>query len=293
MTLPKPPGPRAAARSPLDAVAPVQAALRMAAILLWTALLVPVYLVLRRSVGVGRLWHRGLLWIAGVRVTVHGTQTQNRPTVLVCNHVSYVDIPLLGGLIGAPFVAKADMIDWPGLGFIARIGNTEFVSRDPRKSRAERDRMIARLRAAGRLVLFPEGTTSDGNRVLPFKSAFLALAERELDGRPVTVQPLAITYTCVNGVALDHRTRPDIAWYGDMSLVPHLWQFLQLGRVDVALDILPPITAAEAGDRKTLARLAHAAVRDASARRRGEGSPYCAPAPTAPTVNGGLQQSSA
>ena len=109
-------------------------------------------------------------------------------------------------------------------------------------------------------MLFPEGTSSDGNRVLPFKSALLGAAEAEIGGRHVLVQPVSTAYTGIHGIPMGRETRPLFAWYGDMELVPHLWEALKAGPLDVVMEFHPPLSL-DAMDRKQLAKEAEIAVR--------------------------------
>src|SRR3546814_4926008 len=96
--------------------------------------------------------------------------------------------------------------------------------------------MTRRLEAGDDLVLFPEGTSGDGNRVLAFKSALFSVAERRPQGEPLTVQPVSIAYTRLDGLPLGRYLRPFFAWYGDMELGPHLWHAIGLGRVTVMVE---------------------------------------------------------
>jgi lyso-ornithine lipid O-acyltransferase len=109
-------------------------------------------------------------------------------------------------------------------------------------------------------VLFPEGTSSDGNQVLPFKSALLGAAEAEINGHHVLVQPVSTAYTGIHGIPMGRETRPLFAWYGDMELVPHLWEALKAGPLDVVMEFHPPLSL-DAMDRKQLAKEAEIAVR--------------------------------
>jgi 1-acyl-sn-glycerol-3-phosphate acyltransferase len=128
------------------------------------------------------------------------------------------------------------------------------------------------LREGDALVLFPEGTSSDGNRVLPFRTALMSAAECEVgkdaEGRPqhVPVQPVSISYVGLNGVPMGRENRPLFAWYGDMDLVPHLWEAVKTGPFDAVVEFHPPLTINVAGDRKALAAMTEAIVRAGQAR---------------------------
>ena len=157
---------------------------RFALILLWTLLCIPaqtccVLLPGRPKVAFARIYWAGFSLLLGLRVRVIGRLARNerRPVLFVSNHSSWVDIPVLGGVLDACFVAKADVARWPVVSTIARLGRTVFVTRQRGAIARESDEMRHRLAQGDNLVLFPEGTSSDGSRVLPFRSAFFAIAE--------------------------------------------------------------------------------------------------------------------
>ena len=206
-------------------------------------------------------YHRLICRIFGFRVKVIGERSSALPTLFVSNHVSYLDIELLGSLIPGSFVAKSEVRTWPLFGWLARLQRTVFVERRARSSAAQqRDSLTGRLQAGNNLILFPEGTSSDGNRVLPFKSALFSAAEIEIGGAPPTVQPVSIAYTRLDGVPLGRDWRPFLAWYGDMGLASHLWDAVRLGRVTVEVEFHRPVSIAEFGTRKRLAEYCYGVV---------------------------------
>ncbi|RMF10103.1 MAG: 1-acyl-sn-glycerol-3-phosphate acyltransferase [Alphaproteobacteria bacterium] len=207
------------------------------------------------------LWyHRCALRIIGVRVRLHGRQSGVVPTLFVANHVSWVDIPVLGALIEGCFIAKREVGEWAGFGTLARLQRTIFVDRNQRnRAAAQNDEIGARLGTGENLILFAEGTSSDGNRVLPFKSALFGVAERfaraghDPDGPGIMVQPVTIAYTAINGIPLTRTTRPKIGWYGDMAMLPHFTDLLGLGRIAVDIHFHDPVDSRAYASRKTLA----------------------------------------
>jgi 1-acyl-sn-glycerol-3-phosphate acyltransferase len=205
------------------------------------------------------------LWAMGTRVTLRGRPERGRPLLLCANHVSWFDIIALGSLFPMSFVARADMAQWPVIGHFARLQHTIFIDRTRRMATAAANREIAdRLAAGDAIVLFAEGTTSDGNRVLPFRSSLLGAvrdAVRDQGGRTMTVQPVAILYRALNGVPFDRRTRPLFAWYGDIDLLPHLGPALSAGVVDVDVVFGAPVRLAEGFDRKSVTQSLENAVR--------------------------------
>jgi lyso-ornithine lipid O-acyltransferase len=199
-----------------------------------------------------RLYHRWACRILGFRVTVVGEPSALRPTLFVANHISYVDIEILGSVIEGCFIAKADVARWPLFGWLAKLQRTVFVDRRIRSTAVQRDAIRERLDAGDDLILFPEGTSGDGNHILPFKSALFSVADHA-GPRALTVQPLSIAYLRLDGIPMGRAYRPFFAWYGDMTLGSHLWTMLGLGTVDVAVIFHAPVTLAQFGSRKALA----------------------------------------
>jgi len=258
-------------------LSPIRALWRLILFLSWTFLVVPPYaflMALRAPTRwLARIYWRGVAAAIGLRVVVHGAPTAKRPLLILSNHTSYLDIVALGALIKGGFVAKSEVGSWPGFGTIARLGRTVFVERKRASSRRGGTAIQQRLAEGEPLILFPEGTSSDGNRVLPFKSALLAVAEarrprgetdagsrdtgkaknRALAG-PVTIQPVSLAYTRLDGVPIGYGWRPFYAWYGDMDLASHLWTVLGLGEATVEVVFHAPLAADSMGSRKALAR---------------------------------------
>ena len=237
--------------------------LRLAAYGLLTLALLPVQIVavalgLKLRETLPRFYHRLCTRLLGFQVVVRGRRLRERPVLFVCNHVSYLDIMVLGSVITGCFVAKSEVAGWPGFGLLAKLQRTVFVER--RRSAVARhgDAIAERLKGGDNLILFAEGTSSDGTRVLPFKSGLLAAADHRVDGAPLTVQPVSIAYTRLNGMPIGRGLRPFLAWFGDMELAPHLWEVVALGRITVVVEFHPATSLAEAGSRKALA----AACRD-------------------------------
>lgn len=204
------------------------------------------------------LYHRAVTRWLGIRLNIIGEPVQDRPCLIASNHVSWLDITVLSALTPLSFIAKKEVNSWPGFGTLARLQRTVFIDRDRRQSTgSSRDEIGERLKAGETLVLFAEGTSSDGLRVLPFKSAYFAAAESP----DVMVQPVTLAYRGHWGVPMLRRRRPFYAWYGDMEMGPHLWKALSLGPIEVDVICHKPLTIAQAGNRKALARQAEEVVR--------------------------------
>lgn len=200
-----------------------------------------------------RAYHRLCCRIFGIDIEVIGRVSSTRPTLFVANHVSYLDIGVLSAAVETSFVAKREIAGWPFFGWLAKLQQTVFVERRAAAVAGERDELARRLEEGSNVVLFAEGTSNDGNRLRPFKSALFSVAERTVNGAPLTVQPVTIAYTRLDGMPLGRPIRPFIAWYGDMDLVPHLWFALGLGRLGVVLQFHPPVTLEAFGKRRDLA----------------------------------------
>ena len=199
-----------------------------------------------------RLYHRGCCRIFGFDVRTVGEAANARPVLFAANHVSYTDIMVLGSLIPGSFVAKAEISGWPFFGWLAKLQRTIFVDRQVRSTAQQRDAITERLAVGDALILFPEGTSGDGNFMLPFKSAlFSVVYNRE---QPVTVQPVSVAYTRLDGIPIRRELRPHFAWYGDMDLAPHLWRLIGLGRVEAVVEFHPPVALADFSSRKALAQ---------------------------------------
>jgi 1-acyl-sn-glycerol-3-phosphate acyltransferase len=253
---------------------------RLTLFLAWTAAVVLPYalmLGLRLHAPCRRVavfYWRVAAHLIGLRVRVRrGAFTSARPLLILSNHTSYLDIVVLGSLVGTCFVAKSEVGTWPGFGLLARLGRTVFVERKRASTGKGRDEIAHRLAAGEPLVLFPEGTSNDGNRVLPFKSALLAVAEpgrgrgrrREPQenadaAAALTVQPVSLAYTRLDGIPIGRVWRPYYAWYGDMDLAPHLWTVLGLGTVTAEVILHDPIEAGTFASRKALTRHCQSSV---------------------------------
>jgi 1-acyl-sn-glycerol-3-phosphate acyltransferase len=237
---------------------PALRAWRLAIYLAWTFLLMPVQafgLALRRpwTTTFPCFYHRRCCRILGLRLRRIGHPTKARPVLFAANHISYLDVTVLGALIAGSFIAKTEVARWPLFGWLALLQRSVFIDRQVRSTARQRDTIAGRLAAKEALILFPESTSGDGNRVLPFKSALFSVADHAATG-PVTVQPVSIAYTRLDGIPIGRRLRPLFAWYGAMTLAPHLWTMLGLGTVEVVVEFHRPTTLADCGSRKALAR---------------------------------------
>jgi len=271
---------------------------RGAALALALAILAPPHWIALRVLGrraglAPLLFHRVFLRLFSVRVTQSGTPPAPGEAALVlANHVSWLDIIAIGSLRPLSFVAKSEIAGWPVISSLAGLQRTIYIDRRRRAATGAVSSAIGHRLAGGELVvLFAEGTTSDGTRLLPFRSSLVGAARAALQAEAgsgrVRLQPLAISYPHRNGLPVTRSERVEIAWYGDMELAPHLSDFLRGGPVDVHVVWGSPIAFEASTDRKVATAAAEAEVRAALrgvGAGRGPSAPATAVRPTSPGV---------
>jgi 1-acyl-sn-glycerol-3-phosphate acyltransferase len=222
-------------------------------------------------------YYRVLVKIVGIRVHVAGEMVRDRAVLLVSNHVSWADILVIGSIAPLAFISKSEIANWPLVGITARLQRTVFVDRSRRQQTGDAiAEIVKRLAGGTTMVLFAEGTSSDGNRVLPFRSALIG-AVKEAGSRSesgIVIQPMSICYTGINGMPMGRRCRPLIAWYGDLDFLPHIKTLMTTGAVDAVVTFGEPLTADGTTDRKAMAKTLEGTVRElTSATLRGRPRP--------------------
>jgi len=209
-------------------------------------------------------YYRTLCALLRIRVRVVGQPVRDRAVLFVSNHVSWADILVIGSLAPVAFVSKSEVADWPLVGATARLQRTVFVDRARRHQTGDAIAEIVKRLASGiPVVLFAEGTSSDGNRVLPFRSALLG-AVKEAASRAengILIQPMSICYTALHGIPMGRQHRPLVAWYGDLDFMPHFKTFIARGAIDVVVSYGDPIAADGNTDRKAMTKSLEGAVR--------------------------------
>ncbi len=220
------------------------------------AALLPLHLIWH-SLKLPSPWAMLFLRIAaralGARVAVYGKPVQKN-VFFVSNHISWHDIPILAGITGSSFVAQDGVRDWPVIGWLAKLNRTIFISRTDKQNVAGQ---VAELREAiaenWSVTLFPEGTTSDGRGLLPFKqSLFATLAPPP---KPMLIQPVLLDFG---------KTGPDIAWLGEETGWESAWRaFTRPGNFAVNVRFLEPFDPAALGDRKVVCALARSRLASA------------------------------
>jgi 1-acyl-sn-glycerol-3-phosphate acyltransferase len=211
-------------------------------------------------------YHRQVCRLVGIRLHIDGSVARERGVLLISNHVSWLDITVLSAVAPVSFVAKQEVASWPFVKWLAKLQRSVFVDRTRRSEVTDKaNEILSRLEAGDHVVLFAEGTSSDGNSVVPFKTPLFAAVKPTRGGDPLgadlCAQTLALTYTKLHGLPLCRRGRPVVAWYGDMDLASHAWRLLGLGPLDAHIRIGPPVPLDDFADRKELARYAEDKVR--------------------------------
>ncbi len=206
------------------------------------------------------------LVVIGLPLEVTGRRMSGRGAV-VANHASWLDIFALNAPQRIYFVSKSEVARWPGIGWLARATGTVFIRRDARDARLQKEIFEARLRAGHHLCFFPEGTSSDGVRLLPFKpTLFAAFFAHGLPGI-LQIQPVTLVYVAPRGC--DARF---YSWWGALGFGGHLLRVLAQRRQGrIAMVFHPPVAVGDFADRKVLARHCEAAVKGALAARLPEG----------------------
>jgi lyso-ornithine lipid O-acyltransferase len=236
-----------------------------------TLVLLPFQLIgmifdLRLQRTIPHFYHRILCALIGVRICEVGTRSAASPALILSNHVSWLDICVITALGPVVFVAKSEVAGWPVFGWLARLQRTIFINRQARHQTGAATREIAgRLLGGDAVVLFAEGTSSDGIRVLPFRSSLVGAVHHALgDGTQhthVTVQPMSLAYVSLSGLRMGRGLRERVAWYGDAELIPHLLSVLASGAVDVTVSWGEAVAYDMRADRKAIARDAEFSVR--------------------------------
>lgn len=255
---------------------PIRATCVLAAFMALTVPLMPLQLVFLK---IAPAWartfphwyHRRVCRLLGIRLHIDGVVPRDAPVLLISNHVSWLDIPVISAVAPVSFIAKREVGTWPFVSWLAKLQRSIFIDRTQRADIPKvAARMRARLMQGDTLVLFAEGTSSDGNRVLPFKSSLFAIAaaggaaaalDQDTEARPPQVQTLSLVYTHIHGVPLSRADRNLIGWYGDMDMGGHAWSLLKAGPIDVVIKVSDPVNLDEFADRKALTRHAEALVR--------------------------------
>lgn len=190
-------------------------------------------------------WARGWLWILGVRLEVKGTPPRP-PFFAAGNHLSYIDILVLHASLRGRFLSKAEIGEWPIAGHIARLAGTLFLKRERKRDLGRaKDELTQAIRGGEGVVVFPEGTSTRGKSILPFRASLFQVAVEQ----DLPIAPFALHYSVAPTAPPAHLS---VCWWGDMAMAPHFWGLLMLSRIDARVTFIPPMETAL--DRKALAQ---------------------------------------
>ncbi len=246
------------------------AALKMTLFALLCLAVVPLQmLVLAFHTGKGAyffpcMWQRLVCSIFGIKVIVRGEPYTQSQTIYVANHLSYLDIPAIGSVLKASFVAKQEVESWPVFGFLSKLQQTAFISRSKSDAQKEKNALGTMLEQGKSLIIFPEGTSTDGRDVMPFKSSLFSLVLQDsLD--PLRVQAVTVQMQEVDKrPVLSQNDRDIYSWHLNMDteMPVHLWGFAKSRGARISLTFHAPRRADDFTDRKILAKTCYDDVRE-------------------------------
>ena len=190
--------------------------------------------------------------ILGIKIKKTGKISDSEPTFFVSNHASYLDIIILSSLFKSSFLAKKEISSWPLFGILAKLQNTVFIDRKIGSIKEQENLIINHLKSKNNLVIFPEGTSSNGNQVLPFKSPLFNIFQNK-DNPKICIQTITIIYKKVNGITLNRVGRRDITWHSNMELLPNMINFLKKMSIEVEIIFNEKFIPKTSLDRKKLA----------------------------------------
>ena len=202
------------------------------------------------------LFHKFLLKILGIRLSLQGKPSSHKPLILTGNHCSYLDIIILGSVLPSCFVAKSEIKSWFFFGFLAKLQNSIFIDRRSLRTLDSLKKVSDSLSGKIATIIFPEGTTNNGKNVLKFKPSLFKIFE---DNPTLGLQNFSLCYTHINNMPLDNRLRPTIAWYGGMNMIAHLRRFLSFSSVNASL-VFHPMTISKGKNRKALSEISRKQV---------------------------------
>ena len=231
--------------------------LRLIIFLLLTVALLPfqfiiIFFVKNYTYVIPYFYHKICRRIFGIKIKTFGKVSVNFPILLISNHASYLDIIILGSLFKTSFVAKREVEKWPLFGILAKLQNTIFIDRKISSLKIQESKIIKHLNKKKNLVIFPEGTSSDGNKVLPFKSSLFNIFEKNLNAK-ISIQTITIIYKKINGIAMNRIDRKNITWHSNMDLIPNIFNVLKKLSIEVEIIFNDEFLPSKEYDRKKIA----------------------------------------
>ncbi len=246
----------------LKALNILKAFIRVLFFLLWTGLALLVFVVaipLGQRLTIARFWHKGCLKLFAVKLKIIGEKSQQAPILFVANHVSYLDIIILGSQLKGSFVSKAEVRKWPLFGWLSTLQNTVFINRRSREIKVQLQELSNRVTNRENLIIFPEGTSTDGKIVKPFKSSLFAICDLHPE---LNIQPIGLKYLNNRGEHLTDEVRDQYAFYADFPFGGHFWGMLQGSGVCVEVSFSPILNTQSYSNRKEVATVSQQLVYD-------------------------------
>lgn len=234
-------------------------------LILLTIILLPIQSIIRlfnfsASYTIPMFYHRIILKLLSIKIKIVGTPSADA-SLIVSNHASWIDIFIISSIIHTSFVAKNDVSTWPFVSYLAKLQKTIFIDRNsPKKLTETSDIIKNRLLNHENVTIFPEGTSTDGNKILPFKSSIFIICEK-IRRSEIKIQPISIAYKKYNGLTMGRTQRQLIAWYGDMNLLSHLYGIIKAGNFDIEVTFHNKIDISENKTRKDIAKECETLVR--------------------------------
>jgi 1-acyl-sn-glycerol-3-phosphate acyltransferase len=233
-------------------------------LIVWILLMVSLFF-LSRGLGIGHpdrlinFFHKGVSRLFNLEVQYEGELCTGRPVIYACNHISYLDVFLLGAIIPGSFIAKSEVAGWPVFGKLAKLQNTLFFERNTLRAASQVAQMQDHLIHKSNLILFPEGTSTPGTHIEAFRSSLFQAAD--MPGENIQIQPITIAYTHYDNIRMDQKQRDYYAWYIPMPFLSHFLNCLCLGRAQTRLIFPPTVTLDQFESRKACAKHCEKQVR--------------------------------
>jgi 1-acyl-sn-glycerol-3-phosphate acyltransferase len=252
------------------------AVIKLLAFVIGTLILVffhTIWYLITHRLDVTMLFHRWCCFVFNIKIKIIGQNAHRKdhPVIYLANHVSYLDVIILGSILDGCFVAKSEVAGWPGFGMLAKLQKTIFIVREKSALMQSRESIAKAMMDDNDIILFPEGTSTDGWDVMQFKAGLLGIFfpdDKSSAGDyaiidNALIQPIAIKHSQMNRIIVT-RERQDLrdlyAWYGDMELAPHLWDFAHMLSCEVEIHMLEPLSVKDFSSRFDIANEAQLRV---------------------------------
>lgn len=205
------------------------------------------------------IWAKVMVWIITIKIIVKGDRTVDTddPYLIISNHQSYLDIIIIASKISTLFVAKKDVQSWPILGWLASLGGTLYIDRKAFRGAKDSIRNIEKaLENTICVTVFPEGTSSNGETIFPFRPALFnaALTTQSI------ILPITLNYEVIDNLPVCKSNRDFVCWYGNMTFSNHFWKVLRVDSIKVSMLIHPIISPADFSNVKELSTATHTVI---------------------------------